>query len=115
MYSIEVTVKPFKLNDVREALADLGVGGMTVTETLRQVTPKRPIQRFSDLENRSYEFVPYVHVQVVVSDWLVESVVEALCLHGSSGKLDDSSISVSPVESVVRIRTGDRNDDALST
>lgn len=115
MFSIEATVKPFKLDDVREALADLGVGGMTVTEMLRQVVSQRPGRRFSDSEPRPADLVPHIHVQVVVPDWLVERVIEAFCLHGSSGKLDDSLITVSRVESVVRVRTGDKDNEALST
>jgi nitrogen regulatory protein P-II 1 len=115
MFSIEATVKPFKLDDVREALADLGVGGMTVTEILRQVVAQKTSRRFSDSEMALGDLTPHVQVRVVVSDWLVEPVIEALCIHGPSGKLDDSLITVSRVESVVRIRTGDKNDDALST
>jgi len=100
MFSIEATIKPFKLDDVREALADLGVGGMTVTEILRQIVSQRPGRRFSDSEVRPGDLAPHFHVQVVVPDWLVEPVIEAICLHGPSGKLDDSLIMVSHVESV---------------
>ena len=84
MFSIEATIKPFKLDDVREALADLGIGGMTVTEILRQVVSQKPGSRFSSADARSADLTPHINIQVVVADWLVESVIEAVCLHGSS-------------------------------
>ena len=115
MFSIEATVKPFKLDDVREALVDLGVGGMTVTEVLTQVVSQRLKPRFSDFDTRPGDLAPHIHIKVVVPDWLVESAIEALCLHGCSGKFDTSLLTVSRVESVIRIRTGDKDDDALST
>ncbi|MFH0958715.1 MAG: P-II family nitrogen regulator [Pseudomonadota bacterium] len=115
MFSIVATIKPFKLDDVREALADLGVGGMTVTEVLRQTPPQRTGRRFSDAQSGPVDLSPHINIQVVVPDHLVESVIEAICHHGSSGKLDNGLVTVSRVESVVRVRTGDRDDDALST
>jgi nitrogen regulatory protein P-II 1 len=114
MFSIEATIKPFKLDDVREALADLGIGGMTVTELLRQVVSQRPGSRFSSSDTRSADLTPHISIQVVAPDWLVESVIEAICLYGSSGKLDDSVVIVSRVESVIRVRTGEKDSDALS-
>ncbi|MGC8657749.1 MAG: P-II family nitrogen regulator [Desulfomonilaceae bacterium] len=115
MFSIEATVKPFKLDDIREALVDLGVGGMTVTEVLTQVPSRKLKTRFSDSDARSGDLVPHVHIKVVAPDWLVESVIEAFCLHGCSGKFDNSILTVTRVASVVRIRTGDRDDEGLST
>ncbi len=115
MFSIEATIKPFKLDDVRETLVDLGVGGMTVTESLRQVPPQRHGRRFSEAQSGTVDFIPHISIEVVVPDWLVDSVIEALCAHGSSGKLDDGQVTVRRVESVVRIRTGDKDDQALST
>jgi nitrogen regulatory protein PII len=115
MFSIEATIKPFKLDDVRETLVDLGVGGMTVTEVLRQTPSQRHERRFSDAQSGTVNLTPHINIQVVVPDRLVESVIEALCLHGSSGKLDDGLVTVSRVESVVRVRTGEKGDDALST
>ena len=114
MFSIEATIKPFKLDDVREALADLGIGGMTVTEILRQVVSQRTGSRFSSADARSADLTPHINIQVVVPDWLVVSVIEAVCLHGSSGKLDDSVVTVTRVESVIRVRTGEKDIDALS-
>jgi nitrogen regulatory protein P-II 1 len=114
MFSIEATIKPFKLDDVREALADLGIGGMTVTEILRQVVSQKHGSRFSSSDGRSADLAPHIGVQVVVPDWLVESVIEAICLYGCSGKLDDSIVSVTHVESVIRVRTGEKDSDALS-
>jgi nitrogen regulatory protein PII len=114
MFSIEATIKPFRLDDVREALADLGIGGMTVTEVLRQDVSQRPGSRFSSSDTRSVNLTPHIGVQVVVPDWLVESVIEAMCLYGCSGKLDDSVVSVTRVESIIRVRTGEKDSDALS-
>ena len=87
MFSIEATIKPFKLDDVREALADLGIGGMTVTEILRQVVSQRPGSRFSSADARSADLTPHISIQVVVPDWLVESVIEAICLYGILWKI----------------------------
>jgi nitrogen regulatory protein P-II 1 len=115
MFSIEATIKPFKLDDVRETLVDLGVGGMTVTEVLRQTPPQRRERRFSDAQSGTVDLSPHIKIQVVVPDRLVESVIETLCIYGSSGKLDDGLVTVSRVESVVRVRTGEKDDDALST
>jgi nitrogen regulatory protein P-II 1 len=114
MFSIEATIKPFKLDDVRETLVDLGVGGMTVTEVLRQTPSQRHEGRFSDAQSGTVVLSPHINIQVVVPDRLVESVIEALCLHGSSGKLDDARVTVNRVESVVRVRTGEKDGDALS-
>ena len=115
MFSIEATIKPFKLDDVRETLADIGVGGMTVTETLSQSPKPRQGRRFSETQIGTADLSPHISIQVVVPDLLVESVIEAICAHGSSGKSDEGLITVYHVESVVRVRTGDRDDDALST
>jgi nitrogen regulatory protein P-II 1 len=115
MFSIEATIKPFKLDDVRETLVDLGVGGMTVTEVLRQTPPQRHERRFSDAQSGTVDLSPHINIQVVVPDRMVESVIETLCLYGSSGKLDNGLVTVSRVESVVRVRTGEKGDDALST
>ena len=115
MFSIEATIKPFKLDDVRETLVDLGVGGMTVTEVLRQTPPQRRERRFSDAQSGTVDLSPHIKIQVVVPDRLVESVIETHCIYRSSGKLDDGLVTVSRVESVVRVRTGEKHDDALST
>ena len=114
MLFVEAYIKPFKLDDVKEALEELGVGGMTVSEILQTTEVKARGRSFAGKKS-SINVVPKIKIEVAVPTQQVERVVEAICLHGSAGKSEDGSIVVRRVEGIVRIRTGDSNEDALST
>jgi nitrogen regulatory protein PII len=113
MIVIEAILKPFKLDDVKEALEELGVGGMTVMEIMQTATPKHRGRSFGDLRS-SGDLVPKIKIRVAAPATLVERIIEAICLHGSSGKLEDGQIIVQQIHAAVRIRTGELDNDALS-
>lgn len=112
MVLIEIIIKPFKVDDVKEALEELGIGGMTVIEVM-QTTPPRPKGRSFGSVTAS-DLVPKIKLQIAAPRNLTESIIEAVCLHGSTGKNEDGKLMVQKVEQVIRIRTGDMNDEALS-
>ncbi len=115
MVSVEAILKPFKLDDVRDALEDIGVGGMTVVEILQSASPKTYRRARPEHSMNELQLVPKIALKVVVPDGLADRVVEAICLHGNSGKYEDGVLVVQRVESVIRIRTAESDDDALST
>ncbi len=105
-------IKPFKLDDVREALADLGVQGITVTEVkgFGRTGGKREVYRGSAYV---VDFVPKVKVEIVVPDSLVAQVIEAVENAAKTGRIGDGKIFVSGIEESVRIRTGERGEAAV--
>ncbi len=109
---VEAIIKPFKLDDVKDALGDVGVKGMTVTEVkgFGRTGGKREVYRGSAYV---VDFVPKVKIDVVVADDLVVAVIEAIENSAKTGRIGDGKIFVSPVEEAVRIRTGERGDDAI--
>jgi nitrogen regulatory protein PII len=109
---IEAIVKPFKLDDVKNALGGLGVQGMTVTEVkgFGRQRGHKEIYRGAEYE---VDFVPKVKVEVVVDDDLAPRVVDAIVSAARTGKIGDGKIFVYPLEEVVRIRTGERGKDAI--
>jgi nitrogen regulatory protein P-II 1 len=113
MILIEAFVKPFKLDDIREALEELGAGGMTVTEVMQAAAEPAHGRSFG-APGAASDLVPKVKIEVAVPDRLVERVIEAVCLHGSAGKREDGRIVVRPLHGAIRIRTGDEGDEALS-
>jgi nitrogen regulatory protein P-II 1 len=113
MMLIEAYIKTFKLDDIKEALEELGVAGVTVTEVM-QTTPPAAHGRSFGPPGLSADLVPKIKIEVAVSDSLVERVVEAICLHGSTGKREDGRIIVERLDGALRIRTGEADDDALS-
>jgi nitrogen regulatory protein PII len=113
MIIIEAILKPFKLDDVKEALEELGVGGMTVTEIMQTASPKPRGRSFGDLRSPG-DLVPKIKIRVAAQAKLTERIIEAICLHGSSGKLEDGHIIVEKIHEVVRIRTHELDEDALS-
>lgn len=115
MVSIEAVLKPYKLDDVREALDEIGVGGMTVIEVLQSASPKTYRRARPEISQNELQLVPKVLLKVVAPDDLEDRVIEAICLHGNSGKYEDGALIVQRVETVVRVRTGETNEDALST
>ena len=112
MKKIEAIIKPFKLDEVREALSDLGISGMTVTEVKGFGRQKGHTELYRGAEY-VVDFLPKVKLELVLSDDRVEIAIEAIVKAAHTGKIGDGKIFVSPVEHVVRIRTGEINDSAL--
>ncbi len=112
MKKIEAVIKPFKLDDVKDRLREIGVQGMTVSEVkgFGRTGGKKEVYRGSAYV---VDFVPKVRVQIVVKDDLVKDVVEALMAVARTGHIGDGKIFVLPVDEVIRIRTGERGEDAL--
>ncbi|HEX2300178.1 MAG TPA: P-II family nitrogen regulator [Pseudonocardiaceae bacterium] len=105
-------VKPFTLEDVKGALEQIGVLGMTVSEVQGYGRQKGHTEVYRGAEY-SVDFVPKIRVEVVVDDAQVEKTVEALVESARTGKIGDGKVWVTPVETVVRVRTGERGQDAL--
>lgn len=112
MKKIECIIKPFKLEDVKEALSELGVKGMTVSEVKGFGRQKGHTELYRGSEY-TVDFLPKVKIEVVVADDLVERAVEAVAHAAKTGKIGDGKIFVFPVEEVIRIRTGERGDEAV--
>ncbi|SFN95255.1 nitrogen regulatory protein P-II family [Formivibrio citricus] len=112
MKKIEAIIKPFKLDEVREALSDIGITGMTVTEVKGFGRQKGHTELYRGAEY-VVDFLPKAKLEVIVSDDRVEAAIEAIVKAAHTGKIGDGKIFVSPVEHVVRIRTGETNDEAI--
>jgi nitrogen regulatory protein P-II 1 len=109
---VEAIIRPFKLDEVKESLGDIGVQGMTVSEVkgFGRTGGKKEVYRGSAYV---VDFVPKVKIEVVVSDELVRQVVDAVVTAARTGRIGDGKIFVLPVEEVIRIRTGDTGDHAI--
>lgn len=112
MKKIEAIVKPFKMDDVREALAEIGVSGMTVAEVKGFGRQKGHTELYRGAEY-VVDFLPKVKIEVVIADDQVDACLEAIVKSARTGKIGDGKIFVTTVEKVVRIRTGEINQDAL--
>ncbi|WP_372612012.1 P-II family nitrogen regulator [Halomonas sp.] len=112
MKLITAIIKPFKLDDVREALADNGVQGITVTEVKGFGRQKGHTELYRGAEY-VVDFLPKVKVEVAVDDSRLEGVLDAICNAANSGKIGDGKVFVTPLEDVIRIRTGERGADAV--
>ncbi len=112
MKKIEAIIKPFKLDEVKEALHDVGVSGITVTEAKGFGRQKGHTELYRGAEY-VVDFLPKVKLEVVVDDPLAERVVEAIAAAAHTGRIGDGKIFVSPIDSALRIRTGERDADAL--
>ncbi|MDR2016718.1 MAG: P-II family nitrogen regulator [Burkholderiales bacterium] len=112
MKRIEAIIKPFKLDEVREALSELGASGMTVTEVKGFGRQKGHTELYRGAEY-AIDFLPKIKVEVVLSEALVERAIEAIVRVARTGKIGDGKIFVMPVEQVVRIRTGEEGEAAL--
>ena len=112
MKKIEAIIKPFKLDDVKEALHDVGVSGITVTEAKGFGRQKGHTELYRGAEY-VVDFLPKVKLEVVVDDALAPRVVEAIAEAAHTGRIGDGKIFVTAVESALRIRTGERDDAAL--
>jgi len=112
MKKVEAIIKPFKLDEVKEALGEVGVRGMTVTEVkgFGRTGGKREVYRGSAYV---VDFVPKVKLEAVIPDELVPAALEAIENAARTGRIGDGKIFVSPVEESIRIRTGERGEDAV--
>ncbi len=112
MKKIEAIIKPFKLDEVREALSEIGVNGLTVTEVKGFGRQKGHTELYRGAEY-VVDFLPKVKVEVVLDDALTERAIDAIVAAARTGKIGDGKIFVTAVEQVVRIRTGETNEDAV--
>jgi nitrogen regulatory protein P-II 1 len=109
---VTAIIKPFKLDEVREALAEVGVNGLTVTEVKGFGRQKGHTELYRGAEY-VVDFLPKIRVEMVVADAAVDSVIEAIVKAARTGKIGDGKIFVSSVEQAIRIRTGESGDAAL--
>ncbi|TMG82849.1 MAG: P-II family nitrogen regulator [Betaproteobacteria bacterium] len=112
MKKVEAIIKPFKLDEVREALSDIGVSGLTVTEVKGFGRQKGHTELYRGAEY-VVDFLPKVKVEVIIADNLVERAIEAIIKAARTGKIGDGKIFVTSVEQVVRIRTGESGEAAV--
>jgi nitrogen regulatory protein P-II 1 len=112
MKLVVAVVKPFKLDDVKEALKTLGVHGLTLTEAQGFGRQRGHTEVYRGAEYE-VEFVPKVRLEILVDDAQVEDVTNAVVDSASTGKIGDGKVWILPVEDVVRVRTGERGSDAL--
>jgi len=112
MKKIEAIIKPFKLDEVREALSELGVSGLTVTEVKGFGRQKGHTELYRGAEY-VVDFLPKIKLEVVVTSAMLETVIEAIVKAAHTGKIGDGKIFVSQIERVIRIRTGETDDAAI--
>ena len=112
MHKIEAIIKPFKLDDVKDALESVGVGGMTILEVKGFGRQKGHSEVYRGAEY-VVDFIPKVKIEVVVADDLVDKVVEAIATAARSGRIGDGKIFVTEIKDALRIRTGERGEGAL--
>ena len=112
MKKIEAVIKPFKLDDVREALSEIGIAGMTATEVKGFGRQKGHTELYRGAEY-VVDFLPKVKIEIVIADDKVDACVEAITEAAHTGKIGDGKIFVSEVERAVRIRTGEKDEEAI--
>ena len=112
MKKIEAIVKPFKLDEVREALTEVGINGLTVTEVKGFGRQKGHSEIYRGAEY-VVDFLPKIKIEIVLADDVVDQAVEAIIRAAHTGKIGDGKIFVSPVEQVIRIRTGETGETAV--
>ena len=112
MKKVEAIIKPFKLDEVKDALSEVGIQGMTVTEVkgFGRTGGKKEVYRGSAYV---VDFVPKVKIEIVVADSQAQQVIDAIEKSAKTGRIGDGKIFVSPVEEAVRIRTGERAEEAI--
>ena len=112
MKKVEAIIKPFKLDEVKDALAEVGIKGMTVTEVkgFGRTGGKREVYRGSAYV---VDFVPKVMLEIVVPDQMVHQVIDAIEKAAKTGRIGDGKIFVTPIDEAVRIRTGERGEEAV--
>ena len=112
MKKIEAIVKPFKLDEVKEGLNDIGIQGITVSEVKGFGRQKGHTELYRGAEY-VVDFLPKIKLEIIVSDDMVAKVVEAIQTAAKTGRIGDGKIFITPVEEVVRIRTGETGDEAI--
>jgi nitrogen regulatory protein P-II 2 len=112
MKMVSAIIKPFKLDDVREALSEVGVAGITVTEVKGFGRQKGHTELYRGAEY-VVDFLPKIKVEIAIDDDVVDQVVEAITNAAKTGKIGDGKIFVTPLEQVVRVRTGETGPEAL--
>ncbi|ACD66691.1 MAG TPA: P-II family nitrogen regulator [Sulfurihydrogenibium sp.] len=112
MKKIEAIIKPFKLDEVKDALTNIGIYGMTVTEAKGFGRQKGHTELYRGAEY-VIDFLPKLKIEVVVDDAQVEKVVEAIMQAARTGRIGDGKIFIIPIEDVIRIRTGERGPEAV--
>lgn len=112
MKKIEAIIKPFKLDEVREALSDIGVMGMTATEVKGFGRQKGHTELYRGAEY-IVDFLPKIKLDIVVNDKIVNKVVEAITKTAQTGKIGDGKIFIYDIEQAIRIRTGEKGDEAV--
>ncbi len=112
MKKVEAVIKPFKLDEVKDALQEIGVGGMTVTEARGYGRQKGHTELYRGAEY-VIDFLPKVRIEVVVADDMLDRVVETLIATARSGRIGDGKIFVTDIQDVIRIRTGERGPHAV--
>ncbi len=112
MKKVTAIIKPFKLDDVREAIADVGVNGMTVTEVKGFGRQKGHTELYRGAEYM-VDFLPKVKIEIAVVEEMLDQVIDAIIETAQTGKIGDGKIFVEPIERVIRIRTGEENEEAI--
>ena len=112
MKKVEAIIKPFKLDEVKDALNEIGIQGITVSEIKGFGRQKGHTELYRGAEY-VVDFIPKIKMEIIVSDDIVSRVVETIEQAAKTGRIGDGKIFVTPVEEVVRIRTGERGEDAL--
>ncbi|MEA3465018.1 MAG: P-II family nitrogen regulator [Thermodesulfobacteriota bacterium] len=112
MKKVEAVIKPFKLDEVKEALSDIGIQGITVSEVKGFGRQKGHTELYRGAEY-VVDFIPKIKMEIIVSDDIVAKVVEQIAEAAKTGRIGDGKIFVTSVEEVVRIRTGETGNDAL--
>lgn len=112
MKMVRAIIKPFKLDEVKDALTEIGITGMTVLEVKGYGRQKGHSELYRGAEYQ-IEFIPKIMIDIVVSDDVVDNVIEAISKSARTGKIGDGKIFVYPVEKAVRIRTGELNENSL--
>ena len=112
MKKVEAIIKPFKLDEVKEALSEIGIHGMTVTEIkgFGRTGGKKEVYRGSAYV---VDFVPKVRLEIIVSEEMVPEVVNTITVSARTGRIGDGKIFVTPVDEVIRIRTGETGEEAI--
>ncbi|MFT5706976.1 MAG: nitrogen regulatory protein P-II 2 [Oceanospirillaceae bacterium] len=112
MKLVTAVIKPFKLDDVREALSEIGIQGITVTEVKGFGRQKGHTELYRGAEY-VVDFLPKVKLEVAIDDNMLDQVIEAITVTANTGKIGDGKIFVSPLEQIIRIRTGETGPDAI--
>ncbi len=112
MKKIEAIIKPFKLDDVKEALSEIGIKGMTISEVKGYGRQKGHTEIYRGAEY-NVDFIPKIKLEIVIDSDQVDQVVETIVKSSRSGKIGDGKIFVVPVEKIVRVRTGETDNEAI--